>query len=267
MEEALLFKLVDATGGGICQLRDDDAIGAASPGFLALTGNAEPTGRAPADLMAELSSLDEISGTVDADTPVFRQLGRDGVVRELAPALVRNADATYLLLVDRSSEARLRRGQARLGRQIDDLRAELEAQERGTARGRVRPMRELAARLDEAMHRARRYKHDVTVLRVQLEEREGEDHGADLLACVRTVDDVGALGGGSYAILLPHTDLPGGKIVAERVATRLVGARVGIGVAQAMAEETGSALVGRADGACKQAFEGPGGVLLAVDVL
>jgi hypothetical protein len=217
--------------------------------------------------MAELPSLDEVPGAADADTPVFRQLGRDGVVRELAPALVRHGDGTFLVLVDRSSEARLRRGQARLGRQIDDLRAELEAQERGSARRRIRPMRELAARLDEALHRARRYKHDVTVLRIQLEEREGEDRGPDLLGCVRNVDDVGRLGGGGYAVLLPHTDLPGGKIVAERIASRLSGGRLGVGVAQAMGEEPGSALVARAEGASKQAFEGPGGVLLAVDVL
>jgi hypothetical protein len=266
MDGATLFKLLDATGGGACQLADDGSISQVSPRFSSLVGTAEPNGKVPGDLLAELPSLDQVAGSVDADTPVFRQLGSDGVVRELAPALVRVGNETWLILVDRSSEARLKRRHARLGRQIDDLRAELEAHEREPLRSRVRPMRELAARLDESLHRSRRYKFDVTVLRVSVEEGE-DDRGKELLSCVRTVDDVGGLGNGTYAILLPHTDLPGGKIVADRIASRLGGGQLGVGVAQAQGDETGSALVSRAEQACRQALERGGGVLLAVDVL
>lgn len=267
MDASALLKLLDATGGGACQLADDGTIAQVSPHFSGLTGRTEPVGKPPGELMAELPPLDEMPGSVDADTPVFRQLGADGVVRELAPALVRAGAETWLLLVDRSSEARLKRRHARLGRQIDDLRAELEAHEREPMRSRVRPMRELAVRLDESLHRSRRYKFDITVLRVTVEEGGGEDRGKELLSCVRNVDDVGRLGEGGYAILLPHTDLPGGKIVAERIAGRLGGRRLGVGVAQAQGDETGSALVSRAEQACRQALERGGGVLLAVDVL
>ena len=267
MDEETLFKLVDSTGGGICQLQDDGRVGRVSPNFSALTGANDVSGKSPEEFLGEMPPLEEVAGAVDADTGVFRQLGSDGVVRELSPALVRVGTASWLLLVDRSSEARLRRRHARLGRQIDDLRAELEAHERAPMRARVRPMRELAARLDEALHRARRYKHDVTVLRVELDESESQDLSKDVLGCVRNVDDVGRLGQGSFAILLPHTDLPGGKIVAERIQSRLGGGKLGVGVAQAQGDETGSALVQRSDQACQQALEKGGGVLLAVDVL
>ncbi len=266
MDEATLFKLVDATGGGACELDVDAKIVRASPRFLSLTGATEAIGRSPDALMGEMPALDEVAGEADADTPVFRQLGSDGVVRELAPALFRVEGGHWLVLIDRSSEARLKRRQARLGRQIDDLRAELEAQARAPVGARIRPMRELSARLDEALERARRYKHHVTVLRIEL-DTGGRDRDKDLLGCIRNVDDVGRIGPGSYAILLPHTDLPGGKIVGERVAGRLDGTKLGVGVAQALGKETGSALVGRAEGACRQAFDGVGGVLLAVDVL
>ena len=121
MDGVTLFKLLDATGGGACQLTDSGTIEQVSPRFSELVGAAEPSGKSPSDLMAELPPMEDVTGAVDADTPVFRQLGSDGVVRELAPALVRVGAETWLLLVDRSSEARLKRRHARLGRQIDDL--------------------------------------------------------------------------------------------------------------------------------------------------
>jgi GGDEF domain-containing protein len=267
MDETTLFRLLDATGGGVCVLDEEGAIAYVSSGFGALTGAPAPIGRMPRDLLPELPALEEIAGRVDGDTAVFRQLGGDGVVRELSPALVRSGRDTWLVLVDRSGEARLRRGQARMGRELDDLRAELEALGRSPMGGRVRPRRELEARIDEALDRGRRYGHEVTILRIDAEEREGDDRGSVLLGCVRTVDDVGRMGAGAWAILLPHTDLMGGKIVGDRVRGRLGGGQVAVGVAQSSPGDAGAALVERAEKACRQAAEAGGGVLLAVDVL
>ena len=102
-----LFELIDATGGGGCQLRGDGTIEAASPGFLSLTGApAQVAGERVASLLAELPALDQLPEVIEAETPVFRQVGADGIGRELAAAYVRGR--ATLLIVDRSGEARLR---------------------------------------------------------------------------------------------------------------------------------------------------------------
>ena len=266
-----LFELIDATGGGGCQLRVDGTIEAASPGFIALTGApAGVSGSSVSSLLAELPALDQLPEMIEAETPVFRQVGADGIGRELAAAYVRGRGV--LLIVDRSGEARLRRSEVRLGRQIDDLKAELAAREREPRRARIRSMAELARRLDEALMRSRRYRHEVTIISIQLsgDEPLGERAraiGETLVACVRGVDDLGRVDASHWILVLPHTPLAGGEVVAKRILERLAKLElhaVGLGVAQAGPEEAASAAVERADQAGAQALESGGGLLLAV---
>jgi hypothetical protein len=274
---AELHELIDATGGGCCVLRADGTIDTASLGFLALTG-APPqvAGQLPTALIVELPGLDQLGSAVDAESPVFRHVGADGVGRELAAAYVSKvggASGGVLILVDRSGEARLRRGQVRLGREIDDLKAELAERERQPRRPRIRSMSELAGRLSEALMRGRRYKHDVSILAIQIDDTDAMPDerakaiGETLIGCVRGVDDIGCADPKHWIMLLPHTPLAGGEIVATRVQTRLAGLdlpRVGVGVAQVGTEEPGSVAVERADQASAQALETGAGVLLAV---
>ncbi|PRQ07997.1 hypothetical protein [Enhygromyxa salina] len=280
---AELHRLIDATGGGCCVIRADGTIDAASPGFLALAG-APPrvAGQLPSALIEELPALDQLRAAVDAQTPVFRHVGADGVGHELAAAYVPDvggAAGGVLVLVDRSSEARLRRGQVRLNREIDDLEAQLAQRQRQPQRSRIRSMPELNGRLEEALMRGRRYKHDVSCISVQIEMPAGsEAHddelvqtvGETLIGCVRGVDDLGCADLRHWIFVLPHTPLAGGEIVATRVRTRLAGIelnRVGLGVAQVGGEEPGSAAIDRADQASAQALESGGGVLLAVALI
>ncbi|PRP99881.1 hypothetical protein ENSA5_28690 [Enhygromyxa salina] len=269
-------ELIDATGGGCCQLRAEGTIDSASPGFVALTGAPKDiAGREPGALIRELPALAELPSMVDAETPVLRVVGADGIGRELSAALVADPGGEsggVLILVDRSGEARLRRSQARLGRQIDDLKAELAEREREPRRPRIRSMVELARRLDEALMRARRYKHPLTIISIEVESDEAlADRamavGETLIACVRGVDDLGRADANHWCLILPHTPLAGGEVVAKRVLARLAElglATVGVGVAQVGAEEPGSAAVERADQAGAQALESGGGLLLAV---
>ncbi|KIG15402.1 hypothetical protein DB30_05598 [Enhygromyxa salina] len=290
---AELHRLIDATGGGCCVVRGDGTIEAASPGFLALTGAPQQlAGQAPSAVFAELPALDRLGAAVNEQSPVFRHVGADGVGRELAAAYVLNTGGVaggVLVLVDRSGEARLRRGQVRLSREIDDLEAQLAERQRQPQRSRIRSMPELIGRLEEAVMRSRRYKHDVSCISLQIEMPIDLEHhedlakriGETLVGCVRGVDELGSASvrresspelstAHRWVFVLPHTPLAGGEIVATRVLTRLAGidlARVGLGVAQVGAEEAGSAAVERADQASAQALESGGGVLLAVALI
>jgi PAS domain-containing protein len=271
-----LHELIDATGGGCCVVRADGTIDAASPGFLALTGAPQQiAGLLPSALVEELPTLDQLGPAVAPESPVFRHVGADGIGRELAAAYVRNvggAPGGVLLLVDRSGEARLRRDHVRLDRQIDDLKAELAQREREPRRPRIRSMSELAGRLEEALMRGRRYHHEVSIIAIQIDVDTVSDElaktiGETLIGCVRGVDDLGRADAKHWILVLPHTPLAGGEIVATRVQIRLAGidlARVGVGVAQVGGEEPGSVAVERADQAGAQALESGGGVLLAV---
>jgi hypothetical protein len=269
--DATLFEMIDATGGGCCRLQTDDTIVAASPNFVALTGVVEPVGRKPAELIAELPPLGGLPPTVGAEPVIVRVVGRDGIGRELAVARVPGADGGMLLVVDRSGEARLRRTEVRLSRQIDDLEAELAARERVPKR-RIRSLAELTLRLHEALQRARHYHHNVTLLVIRI-TGEGpigvaeRTVGETIVGCVRGVDDLGCAEDGRWILLLPHTDLTGGEIVAKRIIAKLetlaIG-RVALGVAQANADEPGSSVVERAERVCAQALESGGGLLLAV---
>jgi GGDEF domain-containing protein len=263
--------LIDATGGGACRLDEANRVVSCSRGFARLVGlEGDGTGVMLAEAVPALPKLEEMPGRVGESSASFAQIGSDGVRRQLAPARIEIDGEPWVVVVDRSREDKLARKQAQLGREIDDLKGELKARARAPAGPRVRTMRELAARLDEAMQRATRYKHEVTVVHVRCGESPGADPAEILLACVRGVDDVGAAGEGSYAILLPHTDLPGGDVVAKRIVGKLRDNGIdgaAVGVAQAHEGEKADGLAARADGACKQAHGQGGGVLLAVDVL
>ncbi|MFO7565335.1 MAG: hypothetical protein R6X02_22015 [Enhygromyxa sp.] len=276
--DATLFELIDASGGGCCRLRADETIAAASPRFGALTGVVEPTGRRPQELLPKLPPLAELPPTITDEPLVVRAVGLDGIGRELAVARVLDGSGEsggVLLIADRSGEARVRRREARLGRQLDDLKAELAAREREPRRPRIRSMVELAQRLDEALMRARRYQHQVTIaaIRVERVEPSGADPkalGEALVGCVRGVDDVGRADDDHWILVLPHTELAGGEIVGRRVLATLEGLSlgpVGVGVAQVGAAEPGSAAVERADRVCAQALESGGGLLLAVSLV
>jgi hypothetical protein len=274
---ASLHELIDATGGGCCRLRADGTIDSASPGFAALVGaRSELAGLHLHAVLAELPALAQLSATIDAETTIFRQVGSDGLGRELAAALVRDRGGeagAMLLLVDRSGEARLRRAQARLGRQIEDLKAELAARDQEPHRPRIRTMSELIRRLDESLARAHRYGHAVTIVAVQIEaEAEPPANreklvGEKLLGCVRGVDDLGRVDANDWVVSLPHTPLAGGEVVAKRIHERLgeLGlTKVGVGVAQVGLDEPGAVAVERAEQAAGQAMESGGGLLLAV---
>jgi hypothetical protein len=270
-----LFEVIDATGGGCCRLRADQTIAAASRNFVALTGGKDPVGRPPAELLAELPPVAELPSAVGADPVLVRAVGVDGIGRELAVARMSEpGGGGVLVLVDRSGEARVRRNEARLERQIDDLEAKLAARERQPRRPRIRSMAELTVRLDEALMRARRYQHQVTLVAICVagEALDSPAIGETISNCVRGVDDLGQAGDDRWILALPHTELVGGEVVAKRVQARLSAAKLGaakltavaLGVAQVGADETGSAAIERAEQACAQALEAGGGLLLAV---
>jgi hypothetical protein len=273
---ASLHELIDATGGGCCRLRSDGAIDSASPGFITLVGaRNDLAGLDPHAVLAELPPLAQLPATITAEAPMFRQVGGDGLGRELVAALVRERNGesgSILLLADRSGEARLRRSQARLGRQIEDLKAELAARDQEPHRPRIRSMSELVRRLDEALARAHRYGHAVTIVAAQIEADEAVAEreklvGEKMLGCVRGVDDIGRVDASAWIVSLPHTPLAGGEVVAKRIHERLgeLGlTKLGVGVAQVGLDEPGAVAIDRAEQAAAQALESGGGILLAV---
>jgi hypothetical protein len=269
-------ELIDAAGGGCCRLRSDGTIDSASPGFVSLVGaRTDLQGLQPHAVLAELPALAHLPAAINGDAPVFRQVGSDGLGRELAAALLRDRGGepgATLLLVDRSGEARLRRAQARLSRQIEDLKAELSARDHESHRPRIRSMTELVRRLDESLARAHRYGHAVTIVAVQIDSDEVPVErekllGDKLLGCVRGVDDLGRVDINDWVVTLPHTPLAGGEVVAKRIHERLgeLGVtKVGVGVAQVGLDEAGAVAIDRAEQAATQALESGGGLLLAV---
>jgi hypothetical protein len=270
------YELIDATGGGCCRLRSDGTIDSASPGFVTLVGaRTDLVGLQPHAVLAELPALAHLPSAITSESPVFRQVGTDGLGRELAAALVRDGggeSGATLLLADRSGEARLRRAQARLSREIEDLKAELSAREHESHRPRIRSMSELVRRLDEALARAHRYGHAVTIVAVRVDPKDIRTEreklvGDKLLGCVRGVDDLGRVDVDDWVVSLPHTPLAGGEVVAKRIHERLgelAITKVGVGVAQIGLDEPGAVAIERAQQAAAQALESGGGLLLAV---
>lgn len=268
----VIFELLDASGAAVCRLDRNGALAALSANFCALTGISDSAlGLTPAQVLPELPALDGLPARVEADSSVFRQIGGDGIARELTAARLCRADGDYLVLVDRSGEARLRRHHARLGREIDDLKAELRARERERGRPQIHTLAELARRLDEALARARRYQHPVTIVAIRVEQTTGSARrvGETMVAAVRTVDELGRVDGERWILVLPHTPLSAAPVVGRRIGARLEGltlGRVAFGAAQVGPDEGGSDAVARADAVCEQAFEAGGGLLLAVDL-
>lgn len=264
----LVFGLVDAAGAAACELEGDGAIKRSSSGLEQLLGSSPSAGTMVHELIPELGPLDNLPSV--AGTQTVRIIGGDEMARQVAPALVRSGDSTYLVLVDRSDVAKAKREHNVLTRQLDELQEELEARRRAPRKNRVRPEREVVARLEESMARAKRYRHEVTVLNVRLEGKDADAKAKSkiLLMCIRGVDDLGAKEGepNLFTIVLPHTPLGGGKIVAERIAARAkdAGLAAGVGVARA-GDESATAVVSRAASACRQATAGS--VLVAVEVV
>lgn len=264
----LVFGLVDATGAAACELEGDGAIKRCSSGLARMLGTSPSAGTMVHELIPELGPLDNLPERAGEQT--VRIIGGDEMARQVAPALVRSGGATFLVLVDRSAVAKAKREHNVLTRQLDELQEELEARRRAPRKNRVRPEREVVARLEESIARAKRYRHEVTVLHVRIEGSETDAKGKSkvLLTCIRGVDDLGAADGDPdrFTIVLPHTPLGGGKIVAERIAARAkdAGLSAGVGVARA-GDEGAQAVVSRAASACRQATAGS--VLVAVEVV
>ena len=94
----------------------------------------------------------------------------------------------------------------------------------------------------------------------QVNDREGHLHGDRVLQelarlfdeCVRETDIVGRYGGEEFVVIMPHTDLAGACLFAERlrheVANRL-GITVSGGIAAAQEGDAADALIARADAA------------------
>jgi hypothetical protein len=269
---ALALALVDAVGGGVCRLRSDGTMMEASDRFLALTGATSIAGQSIHALLLDLPTLAELPTQVGADTPTLLQVGADGLGRELSAARLDLGEHSFVVLGDRSGEASSSRRAAKLDRQVGDLQAELAEHAGDAKRSRIRTAASVAARMDEALMRARRYKHDVTLLTIRIAAEHAEvalvgPVGECLLGCVRGVDDVARLADDHWLLVLPHTNLEGGSVVGKRVLERLgvleLGT-VGIGCAQVGSEETGGKALERADQAGLDALERGGGQLLAV---
>jgi GGDEF domain-containing protein len=266
VDDTLVFSLVDATGNGVCRLQSDGSIATMSERFLWLTGLTEAArGRRPEAVLLGIPP-EHTAGA----TPV-RRVGKDGVSRELS-ARVWGEPPSHVLVLDHSGLARLQRQQVRLDREVADLKAELELRERAPVLGLLRDASTFAIRLHEATSRAARYGHTLSVLWIQCDaEPEAASAVAEaILDVVRGVDEVGQGRPGCWAVLLPHTDLAGARIAAERIRQRVLGTgvrRVAVGAAQWRADEAPKTVVARAEDASAQAFTRDAGVLLAVDVV
>ncbi|MFE8070284.1 diguanylate cyclase [Marinobacteraceae bacterium S3BR75-40.1] len=136
--------------------------------------------------------------------------------------------------------------------------------------------------LDEEFHRARRYKHDLTVMMLDLDHfkkvndqygHEGGDKALKVFAetvrpLLRDSDCLARLGGEEFAIMLPETDLAEGRKIAERVGKAtarasiqcrrgVFGITVSIGLAGMQAgDSTTEDLLSRADKALYRAKTG-----------
>lgn len=269
---ALALALVDAVGGGVCRLRSDGTMIEASTRFVVMTGATSIAGKSIHELLLDLPTLAELPEQIGAETPTLLQVGGDGLGRELSAARLEIGEQQFVVLRDRSSEASTSRRAAKLDRQVSDLQAELAEHAGDPRRSRVRTAAAVAARMDEALMRARRYKHDVTLLTVRIAAEHAEvalvgPVGECLIGCVRGVDDVGRIADDHWLLVLPHTNLEGASVVGKRVLERLGALElgtIGIGCAQIGSEESGSKALERAELAGLDALERGGGQLLAV---
>jgi hypothetical protein len=131
----------------------------------------------------------------------------------------------------------------------------------------------MGERSAHALALARRYRHEVCVMRLEISAHAvgGDDAGSSdldvdgiVLGCVRGVDDVGRAGSGRYMLLLPDTDVGGARAVAQRILSRTQGlGSPSIGIAQSHPEEGPAELLARAEDACAGAGARGGGIAVA----
>lgn len=260
------FVLVDAAGCGAAAVREDGTLAEVSDGFCELLGAGSALqGAALSALLPELPSLDDLPRRLGADSPVFVHAQPGGRRRVLAAASVELEGARCLVLADRS-DGRHRRSQLHNAAGLKPA-----AQDDGPREGRIRPFSQMGERTAHALALARRYHHEVIVMRLELREEAGlEAHSSDLdvdgivLGCVRGVDDVGRAGSGRYMLLLPDTNAAGAKSVASRIVSRMQGfGSPSIGIAQSARDEGPAQLLERAERACALAGARGGGVEVA----
>jgi hypothetical protein len=258
--------LVDAAGCGAAIVREDGTLAEVSEGFCELLGSgAALHGALLTALLPELPSLSDLPTRLGADSPIFVHAQPGQRRRVLAAASVELEGARYLVLADRS-DGRHRRAQLR-----NSADAEGKGADDTPRSARVRPFSQMGERTAHALALARRYHHEVCVMRLELnlvggreENRSDLDVDGIVLGCVRGVDDVGRAGSGRYLLLLPDTDVAGAKAVASRIVSRMQGLNSpSIGIAQSHPEEGSAELLRRAEAACNSAGARGGGVEVA----
>ena len=141
--------------------------------------------------------------------------------------------------------------------------------------------RALIEKLDEWLRHVDRYRGRLCIIMLDLDhfKRVNDDYGhqagdhvlsttANVIgSCVRETDFVGRYGGEEFLVILPRTDMVGGRVVAERIRTQMENTRidydaahalsltVSLGVAERSDGDGVDAIVGRADVALYRAKE------------
>lgn len=247
-------------------MRKDGTLAEVSDGFCDLLGSgAHLHGAVLSALLPELPQLKDLPKRLGPDSPIFVHAQPGQRRRVLAAASVQIEGQRYLVLADRSD------GRHR-GSDIRHASGPLAAAgEEAPRQGRVRPMSQMGERTAHALALARRYRHELCVMRLEMPgqvraQLAPSDIDVDgiVLGCVRGVDDVGRAAPGRYMLLLPDTDVGGARAVAQRIVSRMQGlGSPSIGIAQSHSQEGPSELLSRAEDACTVAGARGGGVEIA----
>ena len=114
-------------------------------------------------------------------------------------------------------------------------------------------------RLTLEAERARRYRYPLALVHLRLNDPAGDDVLRDVATAIRGAryaDECFRIGHDEFAILMPHTDLSGARIAAERLAAEVetAGATARWGAAceeghpAALHQSAGDSLLGSGDG-------------------